>query len=359
MTVDELTSSTPPVVENDEKVSTEEADVDAGNEEAEEAKANDEQNQEPGSEDDAYSKAWDDTDDFDAAFDRISEEPIQENEAEENAEENYAEEEPDGNAEESVTRKEGLVIENPVLKFKGKEVPVNSAEEMIALAQKGLKLEIEMQKIKPKKRLLSLIESAGISDEEIQALVDLKNGKAEAIKYLAKTTGVDVEGMFDPYNDDQTNADNYQPQVKSENPLKEFWDEYVKEKPKEAGLVIEALNDLDETFKAELSNPELFMKFVTSVEIGEFDNVYPVAIRIKASNPNASWVQAYQLAAAQIFQEQSSLKKEEKKEPGSVSSAMSIPKSKKAPSRKPKEKDIVDKIWADDKYAEEIWQKAF
>ena len=363
MTVDELTSSTPPEEIDTDENNLEEADVDAdqgddtenGESVEEDGKQNQDANEEE-SDDDIYAKAWESEDDFDSAFDRISEEPVQETEEEEEAKEAT---EPEPRETKSGENESGLLIPNPILKFKGKEVPVSSPEEMIALAQKGLKLEIEMQKIKPKKRMLAMIDSAGISAEEIQALADLKSGKPEAIKYLAKTTGVDVESMFDPYNEEKTNADDYRPQVNEENPLKEFWDEYVKEKPKEAGIVVSTLNDLDETFKAEISNPDIFPKFVEAVELGEFEKAYPYAIKIKASNPSASWLQAYSLAVAQMIQNQGAPVAEKKPDAGSKSTATTIPKSKKAPSRKPREKDVVDKIWADDKYAEEAWQKVF
>jgi len=79
---------------------------------------------------------------------------------------------------------EGLVIKNPVLKFKGRDIPVTSEEELINLAQKGLKLETEMGKIKPHKRLVDIIEAGKITEEDLVAFSDARNGNQGAIDYF-------------------------------------------------------------------------------------------------------------------------------------------------------------------------------
>jgi hypothetical protein len=160
--------------------------------------------------------------------------------------------------------------------------------------------------------------------------------------------------MSDPY-DDETTGDDYQPQVEDENPLKEFWDDYVKEKPQEAGKVIETLQDLDDSFKGELSNPKAFRGFVEAVEIGEFDKAYPIAVKLKATNPEATWIQAYGMAVQLLLSE---AEKRNSAGGSNPPAATSIPSGRKTGKKKAK-KDTVDKIWNDDEFANEVMNSMF
>jgi len=52
----------------------------------------------------------------------------------------------------------------------------------------------------------------------------------------------------------------------------------------------------------EVYKPQMFEAFVDSVNTGEFDTVYPIAVKEKALNPALSWVQAYQVGAKKTGQ---------------------------------------------------------
>ena len=269
-------------------------------------------------------------------------------------EESQAEEKPEEQPE--PLQQTGLVIENPILKFKGKEIPVESAEELINLAQKGLKLEIEMGKIKPQKRMLSIIENGGLSEEHIKALADALSGKREALEYIASQAGIELQSEESSIFDEETKpSQDYNPSVEPQDPVKEFWESFTQDNPAESAKVIEVYNDLDESFKAEIYKPDIFPMFVGSVVSGEFDQAYPVAVKLKAMNPAATWLQAYAQAAQNVVNG-TQQEVPQTKEP---SPAVSVRKSTVKESKPRKEKDIEKRIWNDDSYEEELLNKLF
>ena len=193
----------------------------------------------------------------------------------------------------------GLVITNPVLKFKGKEIPVDSEEEMIALAQKGFKLESEMSKIKPYKSMIKIIESAGLTAEDVQALADMKAGKKEALGYLKQSAGIEDEPVYSSeiFGDEKEpeNKD-YKPNVPVEDPVGSMFSRLTEEQPELAGKVSQIYDDIDDEFKIEVYKPNVFPMFVSSISSGEFDKLYPLAMKARMMNPALSWLEAYAMA---------------------------------------------------------------
>ena len=213
-----------------------------------------------------------------------------------NEKENYEENEEE--IEEKQEPKNGLVITKP-LKYRGKEIWVKTEEEAIELMQKGLDYSFKMNKIKPLRNIASIIEEAGLEPEDVKALADAKNGNEQAIKYLANKFNISIEPEDDIFGDEDRTSD-YKPEVTSENPIEEIYKEISVKDPVLAGKVASTWDELDDTFKAELSSPDIFRAFIGSVQTGEFDKVLPEAIKVKAINPALSWIQAYQYAVQNI-----------------------------------------------------------
>jgi hypothetical protein len=241
---------------------------------------------------DDYEKAWESIDVNEPPAEIFGETTVQET-----SEEPVSEE-----SEHVEPNTEGLVITNPVLKFKGKEIPIDSADEMIALAQKGFRLESEMSKIKPLRPLIKIIESAGLTAEDVQALADMKSGKKEALNYLKRTAGIEDEelpfgsGLFEDKKED---TKDYKPDIPVDDPVASVFNRITEEDPELAGKVSKVYDDIDDEFKAEVYNPNVFPMFVSSIASGEFDTVYPIAVKTKMMNPALSWLEAYAMAGNQ------------------------------------------------------------
>jgi hypothetical protein len=251
----------------------------------------------------------------------------------------------------------GLVIKNPVLKFKGRNIPIDSEEELINLAQKGFKLESEMAKIKPQKRMLDIIESGKLTEEELVALSDLKGGKQEAINFFKDRYGI-VEQKQDDDDDDYFFGEkkkevkaktDYKPEVKQEDPVKEYFTEVSQNDSALAAKVVEIIKDLDATFYREIYSPDIFPGFVEHVKNGMFDKVYPYAIKIRASNPSLPWLAAYNKGVDIVMNNKQPEKKEAPKR-------VSIPKTSQ-PVTRVASKDDYDKVWEDDDFYNEIRRK--
>jgi hypothetical protein len=268
-------------------------------------------------------------------------------------------EEPKDNEPEPSTNE--IRISNPVLKFKGKDVPISSADELIALAQKGLKLEIEMQKIKPQKRIVSLIESSGIDEADIKALADAKGGNPNAIEFLATKFDIklsrehDNNDIFDePVREPEVDTNQYKPQLEPDDPVKAFWNDYTQQNPTGASKVLEIYNELDDTFKQEIYEPQAFPGFVEAVEMGEFEKFYPLSVKIKAMNPAATWRQAYSQAV--MSQQDGSQVQQKQNEPDP---ATRVPRNASKERKPVREADVRKKIWNDKDYEEELMSKLF
>jgi len=228
----------------------------------------------------------------------------------------------------------------PVLKFKGKDIPIDNPEEIIALAQKGFKLETEMSKIKPQKKVLNTVEDVPL--EVLQAVADLQAGKQDALEYLKDHYGLKDNTESDDYfginNDEPKGESTYKPEVKVDNPIEDFWNEYSKDNQEVAGKVSDTYKDLDPTFQSELYKPGIFQAFVASIETGEFDDVYPLAVKERVLNPALGWIDAYSAAAQKVGQ-----KPAERNDP---QPSAQIP-STKAP-RAASQQSSADAIWEDD-----------
>jgi hypothetical protein len=312
--MDENTLSTPPK-EADDSLSTltdesdnqtEDNDVTLGSE-------SDVQTEPPAEESDEYSKAWDevDTDNPPESIfggDATTEEPASENEpAQEPTDEEPQVEEP----------KEGLLIRNPVLKYKGKEIPIESEDELIKLAQKGFKLETEMSKIKPYKKVISIIEEAELTAEDVKALADLKKGNKQALSFIKSRFGIEDDFGFD----DEEGAEDYKPAIENQDPVREWFSTFSEENPEAAGSIVKTYDALPDDFKLEIYNPQVFPAFANSVVAGEFEKVFPLAHKEKVLNPALSWLQAYKVALDKLSKKQTGNK------PKQAPKDVSIPKN--------------------------------
>ena len=249
-----------------------------------------------------------------------------------------------------------FMMERPVLKFKGNDIPIDDPKELIALAQKGFLLETEMSKIKPQKKVLEIVD--GIPADVLQAVSDLHKGNKNAINYLKKQYGIeDTSSSNDDFfggasYDTNTNTDdNYSPAVPADNAVLDYWNSFIQANPAEAGKVNEVYEGLDESFKSEIYKPETFPLFVNSVVAGEFEKAYPIAVKEKAVNPALTWLQAYGVAVQKIG-------KQDEPQVSEPPAAAQVPNQ--APSKRDlNEQNLADRVWEDDSYFKELEAQIF
>ena len=216
----------------------------------------------------------------------------------------------------------GVVISKP-LKYKGNDISISSEDEAIALMQKGLDYEFKMSKIKPFRQAIQIIDDNGLSKEDIQALADIKDGKAEALNYIADKYNVPMEtqdeqndNLFDDNGTTDNKVTDYKPEVSDNgtNEILNYFQEYSNSEPEKAGAVLGIYNNLEPSFQLEVTNNmPTFQAFIEDINKGVFNKIYPEVVKAKALNNNISWLQAYAGVAQKI------LKPNDVKEPtGSV-----------------------------------------
>ena len=243
-----------------------------------------------------------------------------------------------------------FMVDKPILTYKGKDIPIDSQDELIALAQKGFRMETEAAAMKPKKRALSIID--GIPLEVLQAISDIHNGNKDAISYIKNQYDIKEEVNDDvwgaPQSDEPTK--DYTPAIEVDDPIKNFWDEFVVNNKQQSAKVSDIYSSLDESFKNEIYKDNIFQAFVGAVGSGEFDQVYPLAIKEKTLNPAMTWLQAYSVGAQKV-----SAPVTKQKEP---------PVSATAPANTANGRNInsgndADRVWNDDAYYKELEAKLF
>ena len=114
-----------------------------------------------------------------------------------------------------------------------------------------------------------------------------------------------------------------------------------------AARVSETYSQLEPSFQTEIYKPGNFEAFVESVSTGEFDQLFPLAIKTKSLNPGLTWIQAYATAAQN----------------GMPAPTPSVPAGVQAPasSQEPRmgNSDKVDRVWNDPDYFDEVGKKLF
>jgi hypothetical protein len=88
----------------------------------------------------------------------------------------------------------------------------------------------------------------------------------------------------------------YKPDVPAEDPVSSIYARLTEEQPELAGKVSQVYDDLDDEFKIEVYKPNVFPMFISSVASGEFEKLYPLAIKARMMNPALSWLEAYAMA---------------------------------------------------------------
>ena len=161
-------------------------------------------------------------------------------------------------------------------------------EELFAFANKGLNYEEKNREIKPFKPYMQVLKENNVDVEDVKALADFVGGKKEALKHLLSKYDADVYDI-------DASEEQYTPEVEQYNsdPVAEIWSDLQKTDPEGSEVVANTFNDINEEFRQEVYNEDVFPAFADDVKNGVFEKLYPEAQKLKALYPKATWLQAY------------------------------------------------------------------
>jgi hypothetical protein len=179
---------------------------------------------------------------------------------------------------------------------RGKEVRV-TPDELFQYGNKGVNYESKNEKLNQYKPQIKAIEQHDIQLEDIATLAALKDGNKEALKHLIDKYDVDV------YELEQTDKE-FKPKTEEYDvsPIEEVWNEYQEINPSGATVVASVFNELDDGFKEELRQENIFPLFIEDVEKGIFQELETETKKIKSLTPGVTWLQAYQEANRRMIE---------------------------------------------------------
>jgi len=241
--------------------------------------------------------------------------------------ENTKEEKDDGeiqtesepNKEEQTTNNNLITLTKP-LKYRGQEIYPKTEDELIELAQKGLDYSFKMNKIAPYREIVDVAVKYNLTAKDIEELIKSKDASNNEVD-------LDENEMFFDEQTEVSIADSIIKQVAMRNkPL--------------ANKVKNIYNSLDETFKYELNDEELFKAFVGSINTGEFEKVYNDVVKLKSQNPFMTWIEAYSNVV-------NGVKPKNVKEPNGVLDDVKGKSKRNLPQNKTI-KEQYDEVWSKD-----------
>jgi len=205
------------------------------------------------------------------------------------------------------------------LRADGKEYPIESMEELYALASKGINADRKWNESSEGRKIASTLSNNDLSMDDINMLVDLKKGNLNAIQSLLKKAGVD------PLDIDADALDgSYKPEDHSTGDMELRLNDVIsrtKNKPRYQETVNVIMEQWDKGSKSKFyENPEMLEALNVDMQPDEsgvslYDRVSPVAEKLKAMETGhiKSDLEYYMLAGQKVVStlNQSKASKEE------------------------------------------------
>lgn len=205
-------------------------------------------------------------------------------------------------------------------KANGKEIKVDSAEDLRRLAQMGVGYNARMAELKPIRKIAKMLENEGLLDEaKLNHLIDLSKGNVNAINKLVKDSGIN------PLDIDTEGTEGYKPNTYTVDDNQLALDEALGdlERTTSGQKVIDVVSTKwDDKSKGVLvSNPAMLRDLESHIENGIFDKVMAEVEKEKLFNripAGVSDLDAYnfigqQLASRGVFNNPSAEPKAEPK----------------------------------------------
>lgn len=173
----------------------------------------------------------------------------------------------------------------------------------------------KMQQIAPFRKMISALETEGVTSEQLNTAIDALKGNKDALKDLLEKNNIDP---YDLADDEETGKNPYQPTDYGKNDVQLNIEEVARaiSSDPEYKITVDVIDRQwdQESRTAFASNPSLITGLHADIKSGVFDRVAPAAMKMKVLDGNTKSDIEYYMAAGQqvLSQEQDSANKAEK-----------------------------------------------
>ena len=175
------------------------------------------------------------------------------------------------------------------LKSKNLTIEAKSMDELIQLAQQGLNYTQKTQELAKHRPIVDYVSKHNITQEDLHLLADLKSGNADALKSIAKQNGVDMFSL---------DADvDYKPSEANRMSIPSEVDLVAESimQDTETATKIQSLNQhIPDDFRSKLATDANMLRlYANDVKSGMAERILPEAVKLKAMNPNADFLEIH------------------------------------------------------------------
>ena len=176
-------------------------------------------------------------------------------------------------------------------------------EQFEGIFGKAISYTQKMQAIAPYRKMISALESEGVTHDQLNTAIDALKGNKQALQELMKTNGIDSYDLTEGGDD---KADPYLPTDygKSDSQLNIEDVTVAISKDPEYKITVDVIdNQWDQNSRTALSNnPDLIGRLHNDIKSGIYDKVAPVAMKMKVLDENTkSDIEYYILAGQEVL----------------------------------------------------------
>jgi len=207
----------------------------------------------------------------------------------------------DGESEDEEDDTEEETSDTPVefapLKVSGKEIPINSLEELYTLASGGAGVTQKFQEIAGHKKSISIMQEHGLTEADLSLLIEARNGSKDALASLVKQSGIDSLDVTDEV------AEGYQPGkfIPSDQQLSLHDVQREISMDEEYGITQNVVNNIMDPRSQDMlvQNPQMIKGLHQDIKSGAYQKVSVEAQKLKLMDGGLRSDMEYYIAAAQ------------------------------------------------------------
>jgi hypothetical protein len=252
------------------------------------------------------------------------------------------------NVQEPTVQEQKQIVVTKPLKYRGNEIWVKTEDELIELAQKGMDYSLKMNKIKPYRNLIAELENSNVDENDLLDFIKALSGSEEAKVKVQSKLMLDINKEPNVLIGEDNEDNGIKQQVNNESFIDSIMNELASYDMEKYGKVANTMKKAEASFIGEVTqSEELFRNFIGSVLSGEFDKVYPYAVKEKTLNPHLNWINAYVSAFKKLENNEFSKSEE-------PSDALQTDVKSKSSNNRKSIKEQYDEIWDNEHSIEEL-----